>query len=119
MLVICAVILLAIGMSLLSSGEGRPSVIMCNSVSCSNNKLCRCERKEIAVYDNTVKGLCLYHTENMKDRILEPMKKGGLLEEVYVTAGKLAKTKRDIQDEDVLKNPVAFARWMYRHGMGR
>ena len=93
--------------------------IKCFSFSCRHNKGGRCSRKEIAVYDNTVEGLCLSHTSNMKDRVLEPMRETRLLEryehETYVVADALKKTQEDMKDEELLKNPNAFARWMKRH----
>ena len=114
-------ILLIIVMSFASSKGGKPPVIMCNSVSCTWNKLCRCTRKEIAVYDNTVTGLCLYHTDSMKDRVLEPMKKSRLLEqyehETYIAVA-MDKMKEKSKDEELLKNPAAFSKWMKRHGIG-
>lgn len=116
-----SIIFLAIIMTLASSTGGKPSVIMCNSVSCKHNKLCRCTRKEIAVYDNTVTGLCLNHTDSMKDRVLEPIRKTRLLERYnhdIATEDILKKTKEEFEDEELLKNPNAFARWMNRHGMG-
>lgn len=119
MFVICGVILLAIIMLLLSSGEGRPPVIVCNSVSCKHNKLCRCMRKNIAVYDNTVTGLCLNHTDSMKDRVLEPIRRTRLIERYehdIATADILKKAKEDFEEEELLNNPDAFDRWMRRKG---
>ena len=108
--------------SFASAEQSRSSVIMCNSISCTWNKRCRCTRKEIAVYDNTVEGLCLYHSANMKDRVLEPMRKSKLLEqyqhETYVV-DMIAKQEEDIKDAELLKNPAAFSRWMRKHGMGK
>lgn len=122
MFVICGVILLVIVMSLSSSGNGRPPIIMCNSVSCTHNKLCRCTRKEVSVYDNTVTGLCLDHTDSMKDRVLEPMRKSKLLEqyehETY-TVRAMDRVEEKFKDEELLKSPSAFARWMNMRGMER
>ena len=107
--------------SFASAEQSRSSVIMCNSISCTWNKRCRCTRKEIAVYDNTVEGLCLYHSANMKDRVLEPMKKSRLLEqyehETYIAVA-MDKMKEKSKDEELLKNPAAFSKWMKRHGIG-
>ena len=52
-----------------SSGCG----IKCYSYSCRHNKGGKCRRKEIVVYDNTVTGLCLNHTDNMNNRVIKPM----------------------------------------------
>lgn len=114
MFIICTVIFLAIVISLLSSGGSNPPVIACNSVSCRHNKLCRCTRKNIVIYDNTVKGLCLHHTESMKERILDPMQgkrmieSGGNSEFGTEMVEKIIK----LQEEELLKDPDAFSRWM-------
>jgi hypothetical protein len=117
------ILVLLVIVTLASRGEmDKSSVVMCNSVSCNWNRRCRCTRKEIAVYDNTVRGLCLYHTEDMKDRILEPIRKNKLLDgyghETYVVADALKKTQGDMKDEELLKSPRAFSQWMKRHGAG-
>ena len=120
MFLMSATILLAIVMLAMSVEQGKSSVVVCNSISCKYNRLCRCTRKNIVVYDNTVTGLCLYHTDSMKDRVLEPMRKSNLLEqyqhEVYV-ADTFAKREEEAKDNELLKNPNAFARWMRKHGM--
>ena len=118
MFAISLLVLLVVAMLSTSAKQGRSSVVMCSSVSCKWNKLCRCTRKNIAIYDNTVQGLCLHHTSNMKDRVLEPMRKSRLVEryerEVYV-ADTLAKREEEAKDDELLKNPNAFARWLTRH----
>ena len=122
MFLMSATILLAIVMLAMSVEQGKSSVVVCNSISCKYNRLCRCTRKNIVVYDNTVTGLCLYHTDSMKDRVLEPLKKSGLLEqyqhETYV-ADTLTKIEEDAKDNELLKNPNVFARWMRKHGIGK
>lgn len=118
MFAISLLILLVVAVLSTSAEQGRSSVVVCNSISCKYNRLCRCTRKNIAVYDNTVQGLCLHHTSNMKDRVLEPMRKGRLVEhyqhEVYI-ADTLAKREEDAKDYELLKNPNAFAKWLTRH----
>lgn len=115
MFIIGAVILLAIVMLAMSAEQGRSSVVMCNSVSCKWNKLCRCTKRDIAVYDNTVKGLCLYHTENMKERILDPMREKRMIE-VGGDSEDFGKEMMDkimrSQEEKLLKDPDTFAKWM-------
>ena len=122
MFLVCAIIFLAIAMLAMSAERGKVSVVMCNSTSCTWNKLCRCTRRNIAVYDNTVKGLCLHHSESMKDRVLEPMKTSKLLER-YEDETQAAEAMNDIKerfkDEELLKNPNAFAKWMRKHGIGK
>ena len=112
MLIICVVIFLVIAMSLASSGGGRPPVIMCNSVSCSHNRLCRCTRKEIAVYDNTVKGLCAHHTESMKKRILDPIQEKRIIESSDEFGSEMTDKIMKAREETLFKDPDAFAKWM-------
>ena len=92
----------------------KSSVIVCNSTSCAWNKLCRCTRREISVYDNTVKGLCLQHTEGIKERILDPMQEKRIIESDGDSEfGKKVIDKiMKMQEEKLLKDPDAFARWM-------
>ena len=120
MFAISLLVLLVVAVLSTSAEQGKSSVIVCNSISCSWNKLCRCTRKNISIYYNTVTGLCLHHTDSMKDRVLEPMRKNKLLEryeyETYV-ADMLAEKEENAKDEELLKNPDAFARWMREHGM--
>lgn len=120
MFAISLLILLVVAVLSTSAEQGKSSVVMCSSVSCSWNRRCRCTRKNIAVYDNTIQGLCLYHTSNMQDRVLEPMNKSRLLEqyqhETYI-AYVLAKKEEDTKDEELLKNPAAFSRWIRKHGI--
>ena len=91
--------------------------IKCYSYSCRHNKGGKCRRKDITIYDNTVVGLCLNHTDNMNNRIIEPLKNVGFHEEHCVTVRFSAKAQEDIKDEVLLKNPRAFSTWMKKHGM--
>lgn len=70
------VILLAI--TVVCNQAATTTVVRCGSVSCSHNSGGRCTKTTISVYDNTVKGLCLDHTEKMHKRIIEPMIQKGL-----------------------------------------
>ena len=114
------IVLLGLGAICVSSVSAvQTTVVMCNSFSCAYNRRARCIRGKIAIYDNRVIGLCLYHTETMSKRILEPMDK-------VVERGKpnpqminkIMKTQEEIKDSELLKNPKAFARWMRRQGAG-
>ena len=104
-------------LSILATDKG--CGIKCFSFSCRYNKRGRCGRKDIAIYDNTVTGLCLYHTDDMKERILEAMKKGRLLDryehETYMVTKTLKKPQGYISDEECLKNPNVFTKWIKRH----
>jgi len=103
--------------SVLSAGQNKASVVMCNSFSCAYNRRARCIRKEVIVYDNTVIGLCLYHTETMSKRILEPMGKvveRGKPNPQIIT--KIMQAKEKAIDSELIKNPRVFAKWMRRQG---
>ena len=91
--------------------------IKCFSLNCRHNKGGKCRRIEIVVYDNTIKGLCLNHSDNMNDRVIKPMNKAGFHEEHCVTVSFSAKAQEEIKDEVLLKNPKAFSTWMKRHVM--
>ena len=98
-------------------GQSKSSVVMCNSTSCTWNKLCRCTKKEISVYDNTVKGLCLNHTESMKERILDPMREKRIIETNSGFGTEMIDKAMKLQEEKLLEDPKAFAKWMRKHGM--
>lgn len=112
-------IILVLGLlfaSVLSTGQNKASVVMCNSFSCAYNKRARCTRKEIAIYDNTVLGLCLHHSESMKNRILEPMNKGKAVERGKPNPQMIDKImKAQKEESELLKNPKAFTHWMIKH----
>lgn len=109
-------ILLALGLLLafiLSAGQARTSVVLCTSFSCSFNRGGCCVRHKIIVYDNTVIGLCLYHTDTMSKRILEPM--GRVAERGKPNSKMITKimhAQEDKRDSELIKNPEAFARWI-------
>ena len=79
--------------------------VKCFSFSCKHNRNGRCGREKLTIYDNTVIGLCLHHTENMTKRILKPM------------AQIKGRVQEDMEDEELLKNPEAFADWMRKQGI--
>ena len=91
--------------------------IKCFSSSCRHNKGSKCRRKDITIYDNTVTGLCLNHTDNMNNRVIKPMKNAGFHEEHCVTVRFSAKAQEEIKDGELVKNPRAFSSWMKKHGM--
>lgn len=116
------IILLGLGIffaSALSAGQNKASVVMCSSFSCAYNKRARCTRKEIAIYDNKVIGLCLFHTEAMSKRILEPMRKGVTIERGKPNPqmiDKIMKAQEKIKDAELVKNSKAFTKWMGKQG---
>lgn len=113
------IIILGLMLVLIFSYLNQFCCIKCFSFSCKYNKDGRCIRKNITIYDNTVKGLCLFHTENMTRRILEPMKKIRMVERGKGNPQmieKIMKAQDEIEDPELLKNPEAFADWMRRQG---
>lgn len=85
--------------------------IKCFSSSCLYNRGGKCARQGISVYDNTVKGLCLYHTENMKQRVLDPMQGKQMIEVGKVNEEAIGRIIQE-EEEKLLKDPDAFAKWM-------
>lgn len=109
----------AIFVSVLSAGQSKASVVMCSSFSCAYNRRARCTRKEVVVYDNTVLGLCLNHSDTMSKRILEPMNKGIAVERGKPNPqmiNKIMQAQEDKRDSELINNPKAFARWMKQRG---
>lgn len=98
-----------------STSQGKTTVVMCGSFSCVYNRRARCTRRKIAVYDNKVIGLCLYHSADMGKRILEPMGKGIVVEKSkpnpQIISG-IMKAWEVKRDSELVNNPKAFARWI-------
>ena len=115
------IVLLGLGVVCISSVSAeRTTVVMCGSLSCAYNKRARCTRRKVAIYDNRVIGLCLYHSESMSKRILEPMSKvaeRGKPNPQMIT--KIMQAQEKARDSELLKNPKAFARWMKKQGIGK
>jgi hypothetical protein len=111
----------AVFVFVLSAGQSNASVIMCGSFSCIYNRRARCTRKEISIYDNTVTGLCLDHSETMTKRIIEPLNKAIGVERSRPNSQmitKIMKAQEDKRDSELLNNPKAFAKWMKNQGIG-
>lgn len=110
------VVLLGLGIVCLSTvSAGQAIVVMCHSFACAYNRRGKCGRRQIVVYDNTILGLCLNHTETMSKRILEPMNRinaveRGNLNPQMIT--KIMQAQEDKRDLELIKNPKTFARWM-------
>ena len=119
------IVFLILGMffvSSLSAVQNKSSVVMCSSFSCAYNKRARCTRKEITIYDNTVIGLCLYHSETMSRRIIEPMRKVGTIERSKPNPqmiNKIMKAWEEKHSKELLENPKIFGDWMKKQGIGR
>ena len=119
------IVLLGLGiacLSFISAGHNKTTVVLCSSFSCAYNRRARCIRKEIAIYDNVVTGLCLYHTGKMAQRIIEPMGKVSTIERGKPNPqmiDKIMKAQEENKDSELLKNPKAFAKWMKKQGIGR
>ena len=58
----------------------------------------------------------------MEERVLKPMRQSKLLDryehETYI-AEAMDKEEEKFKDEELLKNPATFSRWMRQHGMER
>lgn len=116
------IFLIAVILALSISASQKGCGVKCSSSSCLYNRGGRCGRQEVTVYDNTVIGLCLNHTDSMKDRVTEPILKSGYFDshklKTNITVIRLKKTTEEMLDEKLLKNPNAFARWMRKQASG-
>ena len=109
-------ILGALLVSVLSVGQSKATVVMCSSFSCAYNRRARCSRGKVAIYDNTVIGLCLFHSASMSKRILEPM--GKTVERGNPNPqmiNKIMQAQEDKKNSELIKNPKAFMLWMKKH----
>lgn len=84
---------------------------MCNSISCKWNRACRCTKKSISIYDNTIIGLCLNHTEDIQVRVLDAFTKG---REIGAKDGEIKLLGELTEDMKLLKNPKEFDSWMQK-----
>ncbi len=102
--------------SLLAERQSKASVVMCHSFTCVHNRRARCTRKEVTIYDNTVIGLCLNHSDTMKNRILEPMDRvveRGKPNPQMTT--KIMQAQGQARDSELIKSPKAFATWIKKY----
>lgn len=97
----------AIVTSVVLAMQNKTSVIVCDSVFCTWNKRCTCTRKKIAIYDNKAKGMCLYYMSTAK----APVRRERIVERGGIDYKMLDKIM-ELQDEVLLKDPDAFAKWM-------
>lgn len=106
----------AVFISVLSAGQSKATIVMCSSFSCGYNRRARCTRGKVTIYDNHIIGLCLYHTETMSKRILEPMEKvaeRGKPNPQMIN--KIMQAQEDKRDSELIKKSKAFTLWMRRH----
>ena len=95
-------------------------VSKCNSMSCNhNNKKGKCILREVVIYDNKVTGLCLWHTDNMKQRLLDPLITGIAIGKKSSTLEVIDELAKGFEDRKAIKDPGVFEKWMKRHGMGK
>ena len=97
--------------------NSKTTIRKCYSFSCKKNIGGRCFLKEIDVYDNGVLGVCLWHTSDMLERVLESMKKGaeiGKKEGEIELLDKLIKSSEDVK---AIKDSKEFEKWLERHGI--
>jgi len=115
------IILLILGLyfGLVCMYNTKTTLRRCYSFSCKKNVGGRCLLKEIDVYDNGVIGICLWHTDNMTKRVLDPIKIGveiGKKDGEIELLDKLLKTSEDIK---AIKDPKEFQSWLKRHGINQ
>jgi len=93
-------------------------VFKCASTSCLHNKDNKCVLSRICIYDNFTKGICLYHTESMINRV------SAVFEEVLKTCSKDGiapllsdNEKRILEDIKAIKDINSFNEFMKKHGI--
>lgn len=99
----------------LTSLANEPRIGKCFSVGCGHNKKGRCQLRKINIYDNKALGLCLWHTETMEKRLIEPFTKGIEIGKKDGEVACLDKLLKDLEDSKAIKNPEEFQKWMQRH----
>jgi len=92
-------------------------MITCYSTSCGHNRKKRCLFKKIEIYDNNALGICLWHTESMEKRLLEPMLKGIELGKKTGQIEMIDEFVKGLADGKAIKDPEEFAKWLTRHGI--
>lgn len=75
--------------------------------------------KEIDVYDNKALGICLWHTEDMDKRLLEPFRNGEAIGEKTGEIKLIDKLTKNLEDNRAVKDPKEFEKWMRDHGMDK
>lgn len=104
--------LLIIAILCVSAEKPTARVVLCQSVDCEWNSLCRCTRQRIGITDALIKGVCVYHTQDMKDRILKPPPTRKAVMGCGVVDENMLDKIMELQDEKLLKDPDAFDKWM-------
>jgi hypothetical protein len=117
-----AIILLAVALLFVACSAGSPGTRLkkCYSFDCKKNHRGKCVMREIEVYDNGVKGMCLWHTDNMYDRVLDPIKKGIAIGEKQgkaKTIDSLLKEVENSKDAKAIHSQEEFRLWLLRHGV--
>jgi len=93
------------------------TVRKCSSLSCKYNLGSRCAHGTIDIYDNGAVGICLWHSSNMQERILDPFLKGYKAGELSSKADLIDKIIADLENErdaQAIKDPKSFEKWMKR-----
>jgi hypothetical protein len=94
-------------------------VITCSSTSCGHNRRKRCRFKKIEIYDNNALGICLWHTETMEKRLLEPMLKGIELGKRTGRVEMIDEFTKGLADGKAIKDAEEFIKWLKRHGIDK
>ena len=90
--------------------------IRCLSLSCGYNYKtnCRCKKKPI-IYDNGAIGICLWHTVDMNNRMLDVLKVGMVQGKLLGGINMLDDVSEYLKDTNAITNPKDFEEWMKKH----
>jgi hypothetical protein len=114
-----AFLLVIIIIVLLLMANEQQFVITCYSKSCGHNRRNRCRFKKIEIYDNNALGICLWHTETMEKRLLEPILKGIELGKRTGKIEMIDEFTKGLADGKAIKEPDEFVKWLKRHGISK
>ena len=115
-------VVLVISVLLLSVKENVTFLGKCYSSDCGRNVRGKCLLKKIDIYNNGVRGICLWHTLNMNDRVEDSFEKGrevGKLEGAVELINKLTTDLGIKEDIGAINDPEEFKKWLKRHGINR
>jgi len=95
--------------------------VRCTSHSCLHNKNGICiNRKKMFIYDNGVLGICLWHTSNMDDRVLQPYLNGLIVGEKTGEIKMLDILLKEVgENQALIDDPKKFERWITNKMKGK
>lgn len=105
---------------ILSAMVNKTYVVKCESKSCDFNIAGRCKRRDVQIYDNGVKGICLWHTLPVIERVSEVLAKGKQvgkkMGEITLIDELLKLSEEQRKDLLAISTKDDFKKWMERHG---